>query len=126
MSRGNKRTISSCPTPTASIQNESSRHKQARCRAQGHQDIDDPGATLHGTTNNNSEPLIRGDIPALVQEIIKILATDGGSSTQQGDQEEGQSNNNIANTSSSLPQQSEQQGCQSNSNITNTSSSQPQ
>ena len=75
--------------------------------------------------SNGSKPLTRGDIPALIQEIVKTLVTDGGSSTQQGKHKEGQYNNNITNTSSSPPQQGEQQGQLSNSNITNMSSSQP-
>ena len=76
--------------------------------------------------SNSSKSLTRGEIPALVQEIVKALATDGGSSTQQDEWEGGQSNNNITNMSSSPPHQAEQQGGQSNSNITNTSSSLPQ
>ena len=84
MPRGKERCASSRPT---SVQNESSRRKRAGGRAHEHQDTDDAGATLNGTISNSGEPLTRGDIPALVQEIINTLTTDIGSSTQQGERQ---------------------------------------
>ena len=120
---GKKKIASSHPTPATLVQNKSSRNKQASHRGQEHRDTDDAGTTLDGTTKNSSKLLTREDIPALVQETVKTLALDGGSFTQQGEREEGQSNNNITNMSSSPPQKGQQQGHQSNSNIIDTSSS---
>ena len=105
MPRGKKRSASSRRT---SVQNESSRRKRAGGIAPERRDTDhdDAGAMFDGTISNSGEPLTRGDIPALVQEIVNTLTADSRSSTQQGKrQPRGQPNHNVTSSSSPPPQQ---------------------
>ena len=109
MPHGKKRYASSRRT---SLQNESSRRRRAGGIAHECRDTDDAGAMLDGTISNSGEPLTRGDIPELVQEIVNTLTADSRSSTQQGEQQQrGQPNHNVTSSSSPPPQQEFHQVC---------------